>query len=96
MSFAEKNKDISILTISHINHDQIYHQIHIRNNWLDSIFFSPGDNHTKRSLVLLHPGLEGITEVDTDPKVKFDNGLWIYGEGRIQIPLNSPAMVGLY
>ena len=71
MSFAEKNKDISILTVSHINHDQIYHQIHIRNNWLDPIFFSPGDNHTKRSLVLLHPGLEGITEVDTDPKVGF-------------------------
>ena len=32
------------------------------------IFFSPRDNHTKGLLVLLHPRLEGITEVDTDPK----------------------------
>ena len=35
------------------------------------IFFSPGNIHTKESLVLLHPGLEGITEVDTDPKEGF-------------------------
>ena len=71
MSFAEKknnNKDISILTETHINHDQTYHQIHIRNNWLGSIFFSLGDNGTKGLLVLLHPDLEGITEVDADPK----------------------------
>ena len=27
--------------------------------------------HTKGSFVLLHPGLEGITEVDTDPKGGF-------------------------
>ena len=67
MSFAEKNKDISILTETHINHDQIHHQIHIRNNWLGPIFFSPGDSHTKGLLVLLHLGLEGVTEVDTDP-----------------------------
>ena len=71
MSFAEKNKDISILTETHINNDQIHHQIHIRNNWLGPIFFSPGDSHTKGSFVLLHPGLEGITEVDTDPKGVF-------------------------
>ena len=32
------------------------------------IFFSPGDSYTKGLLVLLHSGLEGITEVDTDPK----------------------------
>ena len=32
------------------------------------IFFSPGDTHTKGMLFLLHLGLEGITEVDTDPK----------------------------
>ena len=63
--FAEK-KDISVLTETHINHDQTYHQIHIRKNWLGPTFFSPGDSHTKGSLVLLHPGLEGITEVDTD------------------------------
>ena len=34
----------------------------------DHQFSSPGDSHTKGSPVLLHPGLEGITEVDTDPK----------------------------
>ena len=35
------------------------------------MFFSPRDSHTKLSLVLLHPDLEGITEVDTDQKVGF-------------------------
>ena len=35
------------------------------------IFLSPGDIHTKGMLFLLQPGLEGITEVDTDPKRKF-------------------------
>ena len=65
-------KDISILTETHINHDQIHHQIHIiRNNWLGPIFFSPGDSHTKGLLALLHLGLEGVTEVDTDPKGRF-------------------------
>ena len=33
--------------------------------------FSPGDSHAKSLLVLLHPCLEGITEVDTDPKEGF-------------------------
>ena len=66
-----RNKDMSILTETHINHDQIHHQIYIKNNWLGPIFFSPGENHTKRSLVLLHLGLECITEVDTDPKGEF-------------------------
>ena len=67
----KKNKDISILTETHINHDQIHHQIHLRHNWLGPIFFSLGDSHTKRSLVLLHLGLENITEVDTDRKGGF-------------------------
>ena len=62
------NKDISILTGTHTNHDQIHHQVDIRNNWLGPIFFSAVDSHTKGLLVLFHPGLEGITEVDTDPK----------------------------
>ena len=35
------------------------------------IFFFPGDGHTKGMLFLLHLGLEGITEVDTDPKGRF-------------------------
>ena len=64
----EKNKDISILNETHINHDQIHYQIHIRNNWLGPIFFSSGDSHTKGLLVLLHPARKCITEVDTDPK----------------------------
>ena len=58
----------SILTETHISLDQIHH---IRNNWLSSIFFSLGDTHTKGLLVLLHRGLEGVTEVDTDPKERF-------------------------
>ena len=67
MSFAEKNpRDIIILTETHINHEQIHHQIHIRNNWLGPIVFSPGDSHTKGLLVLLHPVIKGITEVDTE------------------------------
>ena len=35
------------------------------------IFFSPGESHTKRLLVLLHLGLKGVTKVDTDPKGRF-------------------------
>ena len=38
---------------------------------MDCIFFHPRDSHTKGSLVLIHPGLEGITEVETDPKGGF-------------------------
>ena len=41
---TNQNKDVSILTETHINLDQIHH---IRNNWLGAIFFSLGDNHTK-------------------------------------------------
>ena len=68
-NFAEIiKKIISILTETHINHDQIHHT---GNNWLKSIFLSPGDIHTKGMLFLLHLGLEGITEVDTDPKGRF-------------------------
>ena len=39
-----QNKVISILTETHINHDQIHH---IRNNWVGSNFFSLGDSLTK-------------------------------------------------
>ena len=63
-----QNKDISILTQTMINHDQMHH---VRNNWLGFIFFCPGDSHTKGLLVLHHLGLEGITEVGTDPKGRF-------------------------
>ena len=39
-----QNKVVSILTESHINHDQIHR---IGNNWLGFNFFSPGDSQTK-------------------------------------------------
>ena len=64
----KQNRVISILTETHINHGQIYH---IRNNWLDHIFFSIGDSHTEGLLVLLHVVLNDITEADTDPKGRF-------------------------
>ena len=63
-----QNKDVSILTETHIKLDQIHH---IRNNWLGVIFFSPGDRHTKGLLALLHLSLENVNEVDTDPKGRF-------------------------
>ena len=77
-----QNKDFVILTVSNINHDQIHHII---NNWMDHIFFSHGDTHTKGLLVLLHPGLVGVTEADTDPKWRFmsyDRVLCIYASSR--------------
>ena len=63
LNFAEtKSKVISILTETHINHDQIHN---IRNNWLGSNFFSLVIQ--KGMLFLLHLGLK----VDTDPKGRF-------------------------
>ena len=38
---------------------------------MGAIFFSPGDSHIERLLVLLHLGLEGVTDVDTDSKGRF-------------------------
>ena len=64
----KQNKDNSILTETHINQDKI-HQT--KNNWLDPIFLSPRTTYTKGLLGQLHPGLEGVTEVDTDPKGRF-------------------------
>ena len=63
-----RNKDASILTDTHINLNQIHH---ITNNWLGVSFFCPGDSHTKGLLALIHLGLEGVTQVDTDPKGRF-------------------------
>ena len=66
LEFCRKQyKDISISTEIHICHDQI-HQI--RSNWCGPIFFFPGNSHTEGLLVLIQPGLEGLTEVDTDLK----------------------------
>ena len=50
-----QNKDISILTETHIGQEQ-FHQI--RNNWLGRIFFAPGDTFSKGILIFLHPGFE--------------------------------------
>ena len=59
-----QNKVISILTETHINHDQIRH---IRNNWLGSKFFSLGEIHTKGCLSCFIWDLK----IDTDAKGKF-------------------------
>ena len=64
----EQNKDNSILTETHFNHDKI-HQI--MNNWLSPVFHYPRNIHTKGLLGQLRPGLEGVTEVDTNPKGRF-------------------------
>ena len=69
LEFCRKqNKCISILTETHVTHDQI-RQIKI--NWLGPIFFSPGNSHTKGLLSQFHLGLEGVTEVYTDLKGRF-------------------------
>ena len=112
LNFAETKKECSILTETHINHDEI-HQIRINSlmmmmminrlrdtvnrrtafdlissldrcqipspSWIKLCSSHnhymtappPGDSHTKRLLALFHPGLEGNTEVDTDPKRSF-------------------------
>ena len=66
--YRNQNKDISILTETHINQDQIHY---IRNNWWCYFFFTPEHSHTKELLTLLHLSLEGVTEVDTDAKRRF-------------------------
>ena len=57
-----------------------------------AIFFSPGDTHEKGMLFLLHLGLEGVTEVDTDPKKRFVSfKVTISNEGSLLVPLQSIA-----
>ena len=53
--WRNRNKDVYILTETHINWNQIHH---IRNDWLGVTFFCPGASHTKGLLVLLHLGLK--------------------------------------
>ena len=62
------NKYVVILTKTHINLDQINR---IKNNWLGAIFLSTGESHTKRLLVLLYLGIEGVIEIETDSKLRF-------------------------
>ena len=38
---------------------------------MGAVFFSPEDSQTKGLLALLYQGLEGVTEVNTDPKGRF-------------------------
>ena len=66
--YRKQSKYISILTETHIKHDQI---LHIKNKWLGPTFLSPGSSHTKGFIAQLHLGLEGVTEVDIDPKGRF-------------------------
>ena len=54
------------------------------------IFFSVGDSHTKGMSFLLHLGLEGITEVDTDPKGRFVS-FKITPSILIQFPVYDPS-----
>ena len=56
------------------------------------IFFSPGDTHTKGMLFLLHLGLQGVTEVDTDPKERFASfKVTTSNERSLFVPLQSIA-----
>ena len=66
--YRKQNKYISILTESHIKHDQILHR---GSKWLGPIFLSTGSSYTKGFIAQLHLGLEGVTDVDTDPKGRF-------------------------
>ena len=63
-----QNKGVNISVETHITLDEIYYKINIS---LGPIFFFPGDSHTTGLVILLHLGLEGVTEVDTDPKGRF-------------------------
>ena len=81
LKFCRKeNKYISILIEIHIKHDQI---LHIRSNWIGPIFLSPGRSHTNALIAELHPSLEGVTEVDTDPKEKFVSSKVILSNNRV-------------
>ena len=81
LKFCRKqNKYISILTETHIKHDQI---LHIKSNWLGLIFLSPGRSHTKGLIAQLHPRLEGVNEVDTDPKERFVSSKIILSNNRV-------------
>ena len=63
--FRSQNKKSYILAeTKKIGQEQI-HQI--RNNWLGPIFFAPSDTFSKEMLILLHPGFDDVTDVDTDP-----------------------------
>ena len=59
---------------------------------MSPIVFSPGDTHTKGMLFLLHLGLEGVTEVDTDPKERFVSfNVTTSNESSLFVPLQGIA-----
>ena len=59
LEFCRKqNKEINILTETHITDDQI-HQI--RNNWLGLIFLSHRNIYTNGLLAQNHPGLDKVS-----------------------------------
>ena len=59
-------------------------------DWVPSL--SPRDTHTKGMLFLLHLSLEGVTEVDTDPKERFVSfKVTTSNEGSLFVPLQSIA-----
>ena len=62
---------------------------------MGAIFFSPGDTHTNGMLFLLHLGLEGVTEVDTDPKERFVSfQVTTSNESSLFVPLRGIAPEG--
>ena len=63
--WRNQNKVISILTKTHIKHDQ--NKKYIRTDWLRSNFFSLGDSHTKGCFYCFIWDLK----IDTDPKRRF-------------------------
>ena len=77
----------SILTETHINHDQIQHT---QNNFR-VLFFSLLESY-KRNAFCASPGLEGITEVDTDPEGTFVSfKVTTFNESSLFAPLQGIA-----
>ena len=78
-----------------------YYQIHVRNNWLGPIFFSLGDENKiiLETLIVLWIKWTGMVEIrrkDVIDAVPIMPSFWImglslFGEGRIQVFLNSTA-----
>ena len=82
--YRKQNKYISILTETHIKHDQI---LHIRNKWLGPIFLSPGSSHTKGFIL----GLEGALRLTLIQKGDLcpSNLLSLITEFSVLVPLKG-------
>ena len=66
LNFAETKTKTSVFYLKFIS--TIIKYTTSKKDCLGPIFFSHGDIHTKTLLSVLHSGLEGLTEVETDPK----------------------------